>query len=152
MNIIYAKEEISTAKKPVVFLAGPTPRSVNVKSWRPEAIKLFGELGFEGTLLIPEDRNGLILDYGNQVEWEEEGLIRADCIMFWIPRNIDTLPGFTTNIEWGTWHKSGKVILGAPQGAPKMRYIRYYANKLNIPNTYHLMNTINLVMENYNRK
>lgn len=143
MNLIYAKETISPTR-PSVFLAGPTPRSKDVISWRPEAIELFKNLKFSGDILIPEARNEFTWDYLTQVEWEEEGLITANCIMFWIPRDIETLPGFTTNIEWGTWHKSGKCVLGSPNGAPKMRYMRYYANKLNIPQAYTLEEAVKL--------
>ena len=65
---------------------------------------------------------------------------RADALMFWIPRRLWDLPGLTTNLEWGVWHQSGKVVLGAPPGTPKMRYLRHYADRagapqLNLPET-----------------
>ena len=55
---------------------------------------------------------------------EERCLHLSDVILFWIPRDLDTLPGFTTNIEWGVWHASGRCVLGAPPNAPKLRYLR----------------------------
>ncbi|GAA2388930.1 hypothetical protein Cme02nite_71470 [Catellatospora methionotrophica] len=47
--------------------------------------------------------------------------------MFWVPRDLATLPGFTTNVEWGRWESSGRVVLGAPADAPGMRYLAHYA-------------------------
>ena len=66
----------------------------------------------------------------------------ADVIVFWIPRDLDTLPGFTTNIEWGAWHRSGKVVLGAPPDAPKMRYLAANAEVHHIPFSYTLRDTL----------
>ena len=45
LKIIYTREKIEK-HGPVVFLAGPTPRSPDIKSWRPEAIKIFKASGF----------------------------------------------------------------------------------------------------------
>lgn len=109
MNIIYAKQSIPKDLNNSVFLAGPTPRSPEVKSWRPEAINIFRQLNFSGTLLIPEDLDGSVKgNYDDQIEWEEEGLTRASAIMFWLPRNLKTLPGLTTNVEFGVWMNSGR--------------------------------------------
>ena len=44
-----------------------------------------------------------------------------------------TMPGLTNNDEFGNWKNSGKVVFGAPQGAPSVRYPQYYAQKLCIP-------------------
>ncbi|TLX16653.1 hypothetical protein [Rhizobium sp. MHM7A] len=43
------------------------------------------------------------------------------------------MPAFTTNVEFGDWVKSGKVILGAPADGPKMSYLRILAKKYNVP-------------------
>lgn len=91
-------------------------------------------------------------DWLDQIEWEEKHLNEATCIMFWIPRNLDDMPGFTTNIEWGTWQKSGKVVLGAPEEAPKLGYIRHYAKKYNIPQSTFLPSTIEKAMEMVDEK
>jgi hypothetical protein len=59
---------------PSIFLAGPTPRSGDVTPWRPEALDLLLELGFSGTVLVPERRGGWHRgDYLDQVEWEFAG-------------------------------------------------------------------------------
>jgi 8-oxo-dGTP pyrophosphatase MutT (NUDIX family) len=43
------------------------------------------------------------------------------------------MPAFTTNVEIGLWAHSGKVLLGAPPGAPKTSYLLYTAARLGIP-------------------
>ena len=135
MKVIYAQEDISIEGKSV-FLAGPTPRGKHVESWRPEAIKLFRTFKFDGTLLIPEMKGGFAdnFEYSDQIEWEEEGMNKSDLVMFWIPRKIGTMPAFTTNIEFGYWLAKDilKIMLGIPPTAEKMRYIKYYAGKVNI--------------------
>ena len=49
MNIAYARTPLPKS----IFLAGPTPRDAETKSWRPETIKLL--TGFDGTIFVPED-------------------------------------------------------------------------------------------------
>jgi hypothetical protein len=149
LKTIYTREKIE-GDGPFIFLAGPTPRSPDVKSWRPEAIKIFEDLGFDGTLLIPENRDETKSewDYLAQIKWEDDGLNIADCIMFWIPREMETMPALTTNIEWGRWESSGKVVLGFPGNrTPHMRYIEYYAHKLHIPYTFWLKETVELAVK-----
>lgn len=51
------------------------------------------------------------------------------------------LPGFTTNDEFGFWKSSGKVVLGAPKEAAKVKYQKYYANQYNIPFAMQLAET-----------
>lgn len=143
MKILYAQEPFAETKGPSIFLAGPTPRSKDVLSWRPEALGLLNKSGFEGTVFVPEPRSGSwASDYFAQVEWEEQGLERAACILFWVPRVLKDMPALITNDEWGTWKASGKVVFGAPSWAEKIKYQRYYANKLGVPNFETLEETI----------
>lgn len=137
MKIIFAKEKIVNSGK-TIFLAGPSPRNTGHLSWRIEAIELFKDNNFKGTLLVPEDREKRTeaeFNYIDQIEWEDEGLHKADIIIFWIPRDLEKFPGFTTNIEWGVWTQKApeKLVLGSPANAPKMGYLNYYADKLDIP-------------------
>lgn len=134
MQIVHARQPFPRSFTRALFLAGPTPRSPDVPSWRPRALELLAERGYDGAVFVPEDADGSPrFDYLDQVEWEEAGLHLADAIVFWIPRDLDALPGFTTNVEWGVWHDSGKAVLGAPPGAPKLAYLRRYARKLHVP-------------------
>jgi len=113
-----------------VFLAGPSVRGEKTRTpWRQEAIWLFQARKFGGELYVPEP---FCDDYQAQIDWEAEHLERADLILFWIPRDLETLPGFTTNVEFGEWMKSGKVLLGAPSDAPKMRYLFAKARKYDV--------------------
>lgn len=134
MKVLYAGDSLKSIHGPSVFLAGPTPRDSNTKSWRPDFIKELKEHGFKGTIMSPENEiftDGY--DYDKQVEWEDEGLTKASLIVFWIPRELKSMPGFTTNIEFGMYLNSGKIVLGYPVEAPKMNYLHYKAEKYNIP-------------------
>jgi len=143
MQVIYAKEEVPESFAKAVFLAGPTPRSKDVESWRLEAIRLLEEAGYDGVVFSPEDRSSEWKgDYTDQVEWEEKCLHLADCILFWIPRELNTMPAFTTNTEWGVWMDSGKVVFGVPNNAAKVNYQKYYAEKLKVPAANTLQDTV----------
>lgn len=134
MNIVYALEDFPKQVTKTIFLAGPTPRDNAVASWRPDAIKQLEQLGYDGTVFIPEPRdNKWAKDYTAQVDWERKCLDAADCIVFWIPRELETMPAFTTNTEFGLYCKSGKVVAGAPEDAPKNTYLIDLATKENIP-------------------
>src|SRR3989338_6807118 len=118
MQIVYTGEEFPQSWKKSIFLAGPMPRSRKVKSWRPEAIRILEKLGYDGVVFYPEDRDGgWRQDYTAQANWEHAGLDAADCILFWVPRQLKTMPAFTTNIELGLYAKSGRIVLGAPKDA-----------------------------------
>lgn len=132
MNIIYACEPFPTIVKKTVFLAGPTNTE---KSWRENALKELQKQGYDGTVFVPEPRNGKWRsDYDEQVIWEDKALNRSDAILFWIPRDLKDMPGLTTNDEWGYWKSAhpSKLILGAPDYAEKVRYQKFYAEKLGI--------------------
>lgn len=132
-SVIYTGEPINIVG-PSLFLAGPTPRDSNTESWRKDFIEELKSSGFRGTIITPEPKVFIDhYDYDKQVEWENEGLIKADLIIFWVPRDLNNMPGFTTNIEFGEWMKSGKCVLGYPTNAPKMNYLDYKARKYAMP-------------------
>lgn len=123
MVINYSDEEIIKNKKSI-FIAGPTPRDRNVKSWRIDACQRLSELGFDGVVYVPEYSTWKPkTDYVDQAIWEREALIEATVIMFWIPRSLPDMPAFTTNVEFGYWLHSGKVIYGRPNNATKTKYL-----------------------------
>ncbi|MBI4142827.1 NUDIX hydrolase [Candidatus Uhrbacteria bacterium] len=159
MQIIYAQEPLPDRVVKTLFLAGPTPRTAAVRSWRPEALRMLADRGYDGTVLCPEDRaiGGMHGDWDAQLEWERNAMERADCILFWVPRDLtvtrsilsgesveDALcfPAFTTNIEFGRWEDSGKVVLGFPPNAPNTRYLGAYADRYRIPRADTLRDTI----------
>ena len=129
MVVNYSDQEVLKGKKSI-FLAGPTPRDDSVLSWRVDACKLIEDIGFDGIVSDPEystlKPRG---DYLDQVEWEREALSNASVILFWIPRILPDMPAFTTNVEFGYWIHTGKVIYGRPDDARKIRYLDWLYKK-----------------------
>jgi len=146
MKLIYANEK--TVSKKSIFLAGPTPRSKKVESWRPNAVAVLSKFGYNGVVFIPEDRSGEWKhSYIDQVKWEDRALHLSSLILFWIPRCLDTMPGFTTNVEFGRFLGSGKIILSFPKNAPKMKYLEYHAIESCVPVFYELESAIEYAVD-----
>jgi 8-oxo-dGTP pyrophosphatase MutT (NUDIX family) len=169
MEVVYTGEEMPEKVSKSLFLAGPSLRpgqEKNMTSWRQDALKILEDKGFDGVVFSPEPRDMKFdknFNYDNQIAWEEKYLNVADCIVFWIPRDISVddngnikLGAFTTNIEWGTWANSGKVVYGAPKDADKNNYIDHYAKEFNISKgdnlTQVLDNAIEMVGEGAERE
>jgi hypothetical protein len=130
MKVIHSDEPMILEGKSI-FLAGPTPRSRAVRSWRPEALSILESLNFAHTVLVPERKHrSLKFDYMKQVEWEYAGLEGCSLIVFWVPRDIETLPGFTTNVEFGRYVDSGRILYGRPNNAKKIKYLDWLYKKL----------------------
>lgn len=131
MKIVYASQTLPKS----IFLAGPTPRDEQTPSWRPEALKLLEALKFDGTVIVPENADGGCgrFDYDQNAKWEWDGLNSARVVVFWVPRELHNMPAFTTNVEFGLMAATGKVLLGYPKDAPKMRYLHTLAERYNIP-------------------
>lgn len=144
MELVFTLEDLPKKINKSIFLAGGTSRHGGNDSWRKEALKYLEEQGFDGVVFIPEARNWLKFnpEYEEQIKWEDLCLNAADCILFWIPRDLEKLPCFTTNDEWGYWKSSGKVVLGAPENAEKVNYQKYYANDYNVPFSTSLEETV----------
>lgn len=135
MKVVYAKQPFPSEWSSAIFLAGPTPRSNEVPSWRPEALRLLEEMGYPGVVLVPEVSDGEWKSgadaYLSQVEWEKQGLEISDVHVFWVPRDMDLMPALTTNVEFGRYVTSGKVVLGAPEWAKSVRYLAWMQNDVN---------------------
>jgi len=138
VTVVWAREPIPAG--PSVFLAGPTPRAETMPSWRAGAIATIATAWTRVeplAVLTPESRGGKrAAEYHDQVDWETAGLDRAWAILFWIPRDIATLPGFTTNVEFGLYVRSGKVVLGCPADCPnpeRNRYLIWVAKRHGAP-------------------
>lgn len=126
MRVLYSDEPFDYTIRNGIFLAGPTPRREDVISWRPKALKIIQDLGFKGSVFVPEYQNGGVKgDYIDQVEWEESALNHACAIAFWVPRNMKTMPALTTNVEFGFWmaKRPEKVLYGRPTDSEKNRYL-----------------------------
>ena len=139
MTLVWAREPIP-AGGTSVFLAGPTPRRDEVPSWRPAAVEALAHQwhGPEPlTVLTPESKGGTrAAHYDDQVDWETEARAAAGAILFWIPRDLRTMPGFTTNVEFGLDVGTGRAVLGCPPGCPnpeRNRYLIHVARRHGVP-------------------
>ena len=144
VRVVHAGEEPPEEWTASVFLAGPTPRSPDVGSWRPEAVAELARRWQEpGRLVVfvPEPRDAVWPEYDDQRTWELYWGDRCDVVMFWIPRTADML-ALTTNDEFGRWKDTGRVVLGTPPGALRVRYQRGYATDRHIPLSDTLTDTI----------
>jgi ADP-ribose pyrophosphatase YjhB (NUDIX family) len=123
MKVVYATQDFPKSWPHSIFLAGPTPRDPETPSWRPEALRLLEEMGYEGVVFVPEPEDGQwTKDYTQQAGWEREGTQFADTVLFWCPRDLVSMPAFTTNTEFGRYVATGKAVWGHPDAAPKTRY------------------------------
>ena len=137
VRVVWAREVIPGGV-PTIFLAGPTPRRSGVKSWRPEMIQAIEDGWHDDDLVVltPELNGPWDGDGDAQFEWETMARSRADVILFWLWRDLDTLPGFTTNVEFGLDAPTGKVVLGAPPDCPnpeRNNYLVRIAKLLGVP-------------------
>lgn len=127
MKVVYAKQPFPDEWTSAIFLAGPTPRDAGTPSWRPEALRLLDEMGYQGVVFVPEDAEGEWGSghdaYMNQIDWERKGLDLADIIVFWVPRVMENMPALTTNVEFGRYVTSDKIVFGAPEWAKSVRYL-----------------------------
>lgn len=72
--------------------------------WASHWDELNGRNASNIALIIPEPDADVFHGDGNaQNEWEHLAIESCDVLMFWVPRDLETLPGFTTNVEFGYW-------------------------------------------------
>jgi 8-oxo-dGTP pyrophosphatase MutT (NUDIX family) len=122
-----------------------------------EALECLKAAGYDGHVFVPEARGGLWAEeYDDQIAWETKFLKAADVILFWLPRDLhgskkegngSPMPGLTTNDEWGVWKDSGKVVLGCPEWADKVRYQKHSAEELQVPQASTLQATVDLALK-----
>ncbi len=133
---VYAYEKAPYSYNAALFLVGPTPRTNDIQSWRPQALQALSQHidddDIQLVVFIPEPRNGIYsANYLEQVEWEKQHLEMADAILAWVPRDMKTsLKGLTTNIEFGNYVQSGKLFYGRPNHADNIRYLDWLYNQV----------------------
>ncbi len=145
MQIVYALERPVNKPPLGLFLAGPSPRGDGEYDWRPEALEILESMEFQGTVFVPLPRDGVYktdYDHKAQIDWELDCLEASCGVAFWIPRDLVYLPGFTTNVEYGLFARSGKVVLGYPKTASKMKYLQRVATRFSIPTFKTLQETL----------
>jgi ADP-ribose pyrophosphatase YjhB (NUDIX family) len=149
VKVVYAGQQPPSRWDASIFLAGPTPRRDDVSSWRPEALEEIGKQ-YTGDLVVfvPEPPDGTRYpSYDDQIAWEERWLDAADVILFWVPRDMATLPGLTTNIEFGRYESSGRVVLGAPDDAQHVKYMKHHARQHGAQVTATMPDTVKATLE-----
>jgi calcineurin-like phosphoesterase family protein len=158
MTVIEVLDELKTGSVKSVFLAGPTHRINGNQpippSWRDEAIKELSLLNYDGVIYSPEWEGNVKPEgwtYESQVQWEVDALNAATVVLFWVPRNMESLPALTTNIEFGEWLHSGKCVVGAPLDAVKMDYIKTRCIKEDVPFHTSLSSAINDSLSRLNK-
>lgn len=141
MKVVYSDNMSFIPDGPSIFLAGPSLRGQDLPdlNWRIKALSLLNEANIKYklstgndmnlTVFIPLPEHGVVDSYDNQVDWEEKYLERVTVILFWIPRNLDTLLGLTTNFEFGEYYKSSRTIYGRPDTAKKINYLDHKFKK-----------------------
>ena len=148
MQIIYSDQPVpvilpNRVFEKSVFLAGPTPRDPITPSWRPTALEIFEKNNFTGTVFVPERSvKTHIIDYVDQVEWEDACLRISQVIVFWIPRNLVTMPALTTNVEFGRFAPCSQTLYGRPDDSEKNRYLDWYYTKYNGNAIYNNLNDL----------
>ena len=123
--MIRACESLIPKKKIYVFLGGPIQGATNWRDWIPN-------FGSDVELINPvrsENIDHLTdYEYHRQVEWETLGLRISDIVLFWIPKEVVSIPGRdyaqTTKIELTENLVRGKkVVLGIEPGVNTRRYL-----------------------------
>lgn len=134
MKLVFADDSLPTEVTKTIFLAGPNPRYKNgdvvLRTWRHDVLEELERIGYDGHVFIPmpigsfygETVSGAVADYDHQIEWEDAAMMRADVILMWVDRT-STLRGMTTNIEFGRYLDSGRLIYGRPENADGCRYL-----------------------------
>lgn len=143
MILVFSDHELPTKVQKTIFLAGPTkrlmPGNIIERSWRHQALLNLEDAGFDGHVFIPipesHFREGSIaeetISYEDQIAWEMNALHRADIILFYVERTPDNL-GLTTNVEFGMFASSGRVIYSRPDNAMNIRYLDKCAERNNL--------------------
>lgn len=135
MKLVFSNEPFPTEVTKSIFLAGPSPRykegdEIQTNTWRHYAIDYLKSLNYDGIVYIPiprdffygEKANSNLISYLKQIDYEQSALERADIILFYLDRKNDN-EGLTTNVEFGKYYDSGRVVYCRPKDAVKVRYL-----------------------------
>jgi hypothetical protein len=129
VRTIFAGEPLPDRWDASVYLCGPTEADPRA-DWRRTAVEALTRQRPAGggvlAVLYPEPLTGT-LPFAAHVEWEEIALSAADVIAFFVPRRMLDLPGLITNVKWGRFQESGRVVLGAPDDAERNGYLLHFA-------------------------
>lgn len=91
MKIIYYYDDPPELFSKSIFLAGPSPRTKEVQSWRPDALRILSAKGYDGVVFVPEQKPGddqTRYDWSQAPQWEHKMLDMSDIVLFWVPRDV----------------------------------------------------------------
>lgn len=128
---VFSDEPMPLRTTKSIFLAGPSPRTLDQTDWRKKALAILDELGYDGHAFVPAPRAffygeaALSKDgYDGQIDWEIAGRRRADAVAFWVDRRVsEGFPGFTTNVEFGEDVHSKRTFYGRPEDSERNKYL-----------------------------
>lgn len=130
-----------------IFLAGPSPRMDKIYEydcqWRQYVIQRFRELGYKGDLIDPINRKFDQTNLVEQVKWQRDAMMKSSLVFFWIPRS-EQHPGFTTNVQFGTWLTNKSILLGCPKDSIKNDYLKI---RFQLDNTGTVFNDLDKMIE-----
>lgn len=122
MKVYYSNEKIPKGQKSI-FLAGTTALK-RKNDWRKKVVELLEEAGYDGVVYNPDYTDLEVKNsYEDQLKWELRGIRQATAILFWVDRDLPKRPGLTTNVEFGYWLHSGRLIYGRPDSSEKCLYL-----------------------------
>ncbi|MFH8344362.1 nucleoside 2-deoxyribosyltransferase domain-containing protein [Streptomyces sp. NPDC018045] len=151
LTVVHVDQRLPRQWSGAVYLSGPTPTDPQVPSWRGEAVaalrKLWSGSGRLAVFVPEPSPGGDYPDYADQIAWEEEAMRLSDVVAFYIPRRMPRLPGLVSNIKWGAWHDSGRVVLGTPPEADRMEYLLHFAKELGVPVAHTIEDTARAALE-----
>lgn len=133
-----------------VFLAGPIQ---GAPEWQFEMPEYDNVVWFSPRRPSTLDKS--TFNYNEQVEWETKALLSSNVVLFWIPKQLETVEGRsyaqTTRYELGEYIARGKkVIIGVYDEFPGRRYLEYKAaNYSNVLGIYNNLNDCLDCLQNY---
>jgi 8-oxo-dGTP pyrophosphatase MutT (NUDIX family) len=138
MQLVIMGEPYPQNVEKMLFLADSTFQQDKLNSsWRMDAIQWLEQLGYDGIVYIPEDREGsptnAVLDDEARIRWTHGAQMRSDVIVFWLPADIKSSSDIVTGVELGWLMASGRIILAMPSETEKVRDLRLYAQQFGVP-------------------
>ncbi len=138
MQLVFMGEPYPQNVEKMLFLADSALHGDKLSSsWRIAAIQLLEQIGYDGIVYIPEEREGCptiaALEYEARVKWTRRALMQSDVIVFWLPEDLKSMPNIVMSVELGWLSKGGRVILGTPLGTAEARDLHLYAQQFNVP-------------------
>ncbi len=124
----------SARQGPSIILLGPTPVGIySTYTWRTEAVEILRDKGFDGHIIVPENRDGpKSVSKADAAKWLSLALISAKKVVFWIPdqSNQNCIPLFflgtlTNNLKHAS-EANPKLFVGWPSMIAHMEGVEYY--------------------------